>query len=339
MPDRDLPFPKASVAGMTEPSPEVPHGEAADLGHVDDYRLIRRIASGGTADVFEAEQLVPVRRRVALKRIKIGMDTREVVGRFESERQALALLTHPYIARVYDAGSTKDGRPYFVLEHVPGLPIREYCDRHRLPLEARLRLFQEVCEGVQHAHHKGIIHRDLKSTNILISLQDGAPHPKIIDFGIAKALHHHLAEDSVVTELGRVLGTPEYMSPEQAGFGSDIDTRSDVYSLGILLYELLAGTRPFERESADETAVWKVIERIRDEEVPRPSDRLRTLPAREEVAGSRRTDSTSLEGVLRADLDWIVLKALEKDRSRRYSAASELSADVDRFLAGEPVLA
>ena len=319
----------------TEPSPRT------DLGWIDDYRLIRRLGSGGMGEVFEAEQTRPLRRRVALKVIKAGMDTDEVVARFQSERQALALLSHPYIARVYDAGTTSQGRPYFVMEHVPGIPIREYADQHRLPLAARLELFQQVCDGIQHAHQKGIIHRDLKSSNILIEIQDGAPRPKIIDFGIAKATHQRLTDDSLLTGLGQILGTPEFMSPEQAGLTTlDIDTRTDVYSLGVLLYELLAGARPFERTGHDESAIWNLIERIRNEEPLKPSVRFEQMGGEcPEIARSRGTESSGLHRALRGDLDWIVMKALEKDRVRRYSSASEFAADIGRYLSGEPVLA
>jgi eukaryotic-like serine/threonine-protein kinase len=308
---------------------------------IGDYRLVQRLGEGGMGEVYEAEQEHPVRRRVALKLIKSGMDTRDVVSRFESERQVLALLNHPNIAQVYEAGSTADGRPYFVMEHVRGVAIREYCDQNRLPLEERLRLFRQVCEGVQHAHQKGIIHRDLKSSNILITVQDGEPWPKIIDFGVAKATGGTVTNRTVATALGQFVGTLEYMSPEQAGITPlDVDTRSDIYSLGVLLYELLVGVRPFEASSQGDTGVLELVERIRNEEPVRPSVRLAHLGTRvSEIASQRRTDPTSLRRALDGDLDWIVLRALEKDRTRRYGSPAELAAEIERHLVHEPVVA
>ncbi|HET9252087.1 MAG TPA: serine/threonine-protein kinase [Candidatus Eisenbacteria bacterium] len=318
-----------------------PLGDSKDLGILGDYRLIQRLGSGGMGDVYEAEQEHPVRRRVAIKLIKLGMDTREMVARFESERQALALLNHPHIAQVYESGNTSDGRPYFVMEHVRGVPIREYCDQNRLSVEARLRLFQQVCEGVQHAQQKGIIHRDLKSSNILVTVWEGVPQAKIIDFGLAKGMGGKLTDLTLHTQLGQVVGTLEYMSPEQAGLTPlDVDTRSDVYSLGVLLYELLVGVRPFEASSSGDTGVLELLERIRHEEPTKPSLRLAGLVARADATAAQRgTDPAALQRALRGDLDWIVLRALEKDRTRRYASPSEFAADIERHLVHEPVVA
>jgi non-specific serine/threonine protein kinase/serine/threonine-protein kinase len=292
-------------------------------------------------EVYEAEQERPVRRRVALKLIKLGMDTREVVARFESERQALAVLNHPYIAQVYDAGSTPEGRPYFVMEYVPGISICEYCDRNQLSIERRLGLFQQICEAVQHAHQKGIIHRDLKNSNILVETRQEGPVPKIIDFGLAKAIGMRLSDVTLHTQMGQVVGTLEYISPEQAWVTPfDVDTRSDVYSLGVLLYELLVGVRPIERSSSGDTGILHLIERIREEEPLWPSMKLASIGDRSsEIASSRGTDPGSLQRALHGDLDWIALKALEKDRARRYGSASEFSADLRRHMDHEPVVA
>jgi tetratricopeptide (TPR) repeat protein len=313
-------------------------GEAAGTV-VGRYRLLQEIGEGGMGEVWLAEQEEPVRRRVALKLVKAGMNTRDVLARFESERQALALMNHPAIAKVFDAGSTPQGVPYFVMEYVAGVPITVYCDNHRLSTRGRLELFIHVCEGVQHAHQKAIIHRDLKPSNILVAEVDGRPAPKIIDFGVAKALTQRLTADTMFTRVGALVGTPEYMSPEQANTsGEDIDTRTDVYSLGILLYELLAGVPPIDLRKI---AFEEFLRRLRDEEPPKPSTRIRTqAPATSsELARKRRTETMALVKQMRGDLDSIALKALEKDRLRRYGSPSDFAADIGRYLRNEPVLA
>jgi serine/threonine protein kinase len=314
------------------PQSSIPAAEAGP------YRLLQMIGQGGMGEVWLADQRSPVRRRVALKLIKLGMDTREVVKRFESERQALALMDHPAIAKVFDAGSTSQGRPYFAMEYVPGLSITSYCDKHKVNIRERLELFRRVCEGVQHAHQKAIIHRDLKPSNILITEVDGRPVPKIIDFGVAKALSQRLTAETMFTQLGAIVGTPEYMSPEQAeSTGEDIDTRTDVYSLGVVLYELLTGALPLDYRKL---AFHEILRKLREEDAPRPSTKLRTLGDESvTVAKSRRTEPRTLSRQLLGDLDSITLKALEKDRSRRYGAPSDLSADIERYLRNEPVVA
>jgi WD40 repeat protein/serine/threonine protein kinase len=303
------------------------------------YKLMEEIGEGGFGLVFVAEQQSPVKRKVALKLIKPGMDSREVIARFEAERQALALMDHPNIARVLDAGATDSGRPYFVMELVRGVPITVYCDQTRLTLRERLGLFISVCQAVQHAHQKGIIHRDIKPSNVLTTLHDGRPVVKVIDFGVAKALHQQLTDKTIYTRYTQVIGTPLYMSPEQAEMsGIDIDTRSDIYSLGVLLYELLTGTTPFDSKRLSKVAYNEFIRIIRHEEPPKPSTRLRqssnTLPS---IAAQRRIEPAKLSKMFRGDLDWITMKALEKDRTRRYESASGLAADVWRYLHDEPV--
>jgi tetratricopeptide (TPR) repeat protein len=292
-------------------------------------------------EVYEAQQERPLRRRVALKIIKWGMDTEQVVLRFESERQALALMDHPNVARVFDAGVTEQGRPYFVMELVRGVPITDYCDDARSALRERLELFVQVCRGVQHAHQRGIIHRDIKPSNILVSQIDGVAAPKIIDFGVAKATSQQLTEQTVFTELGQWIGTPEYMSPEQAGMsGFDLDTRTDVYSLGVLLYEVLVGVQPFAPEELRSSGFDEMRRKIREEDPPRPSTRVTTTgKTSPEMAGRLQTDPTTLARLLRGDLDWIVMKALEKDRNRRYGSPAEIAADIERHLSDEPVIA
>ena len=308
---------------------------------VGPYRILRKVGEGGMGVVYEAEQDAPVRRRVALKLIKWGMDTREVLARFDSERQALALMNHPNIARVYDAGATAEGRPYFAMEYVQGIPITEYCDKHRLPIRNRLGLFMDVCEGVQHAHQKGIIHRDIKPSNILVSSQDDAPIPKIIDFGVAKATSQRLTEQTVFTEFGQVIGTPEYMSPEQAEMTNlDIDTRTDVYSLGVLLYELLTGRQPFDATELRCAGLAEIQRRLREDEPPKPSSRVSGHAQDSTIsATNRRADVRALGRAISGDLDWITMKAMEKDRVRRYETPHALALDIGRHLNDEPVLA
>jgi len=305
------------------------------------YRLLRRIAEGGMGEVFEAEQLEPLRRRVALKIVKRGLDTREFVARFESERQALALMDHPCIARVYDAGASARGRPYFAMEYVEGVPVTDYCDANRLDLRHRLELFIQICEGVQHAHQKAIIHRDLKPSNVLVSEVDGKPIPKIIDFGVAKAMDQTLTDLTMQTSLGQLLGTPAYMSPEQADLdGKGVDTRTDVYALGVLLYELLVGERPFTQQEFQNAGLQEVLRKIREDEPPRPSARLTTMAASlDGIARARGCEPAAMRRRLRGDLDWITMKALEKDRTRRYESASDLAADIRRHLQDQPVQA
>ena len=305
------------------------------------YSILRLLGEGGMGEVWEAEQREPVRRRVALKLIKAGMGTKQVVARFESERQALALMDHPNIARVFDGGATEQGRPYFVMEYVQGERITAYCDRHRLTTRERLELFIQVCNGVQHAHHKGVIHRDIKPSNLLVSIQDDRPMPKIIDFGVAKATSQRLTDKTMVTQLGMLVGTPEYMSPEQAEMTTlDIDTRTDVYSLGVVLYELLVGAPPFEFDELRCAGIDELRRRVREDEPPTPSNRFTSLGGTSaRIAAERRTDAPSLARQLRGELDWIVMRALEKDRTRRYASPAELAADIRRHLNDEPVLA
>ncbi|HLY18715.1 MAG TPA: serine/threonine-protein kinase, partial [Bryobacteraceae bacterium] len=303
------------------------------------YHLLQKIGEGGMGEVWLAEQKEPVRRRVALKLVKAGMNSREVIARFESERQALALMDHPAIAKVLDAGSTPQGAPYFVMEYVAGIPITAYCDNHRLSTRERLDLFMRVCEGVQHAHQKAIIHRDLKPSNILVTEVDGRPAPKIIDFGVAKALTRKLTAETLFTRVGVMIGTPEYMSPEQAlSSGEDIDTRTDVYSLGIILYELLAGAPPIELR---QIAFDEFLRRLREDDAPKPSTRIRTQDpvTSTKMAHRRQTEPVALVKQIRGDLDSITLKALEKERSRRYGSPSDFAADIGRYLRNEAVLA
>jgi serine/threonine protein kinase/tetratricopeptide (TPR) repeat protein len=316
-----------------------PVTEAPDS--ITGYRILQQVGEGGMGVVYEAEQLEPVRRRVAIKVVKAGMDTKAVVARFESERQALALMDHPNIARVYDAGSTDQGRPYFAMEYIGGEPITRYCDRHRLETRERLTLFTQVCDGVQHAHQKGVIHRDIKPSNVLVRILDDRPVPTIIDFGIAKATQHRLTEKTMVTAMGLLIGTPEYMSPEQAeASGVDVDTRTDVYSLGVMLYELLAGALPFDSGKLREAGLDEIRRRIREDEPSKPSTKVTTLgEAKTRTAERRCTDPRGLRRLLKGDLDWITMKALEKDRDRRYASPAEMAADIERHLRHEPVLA
>ena len=309
---------------------------------IDRYKLLQRIGEGGCGVVYMAEQEEPVRRRVALKVIKLGMDTKQVIARFEAERQALALMDHPNIAKVLDAGATETGRPYFVMELVRGVKITEFCDESKLPTEDRLELFIQVCQAIQHAHQKGVIHRDIKPSNILVTVNDGASVPKIIDFGIAKATAGRLTDQTLFTAFEQFIGTPAYMSPEQAVMTSlDIDTRSDIYSLGVLLYELLTGRPPFEQKELLAAGLDEMRRTIREKEPPKPSTRL-TLLGKEELtttAQRRQTEAPKLVHRVRGDLDWIVMKCLEKDRTRRYETANGLAADVRRHLSDEPIAA
>jgi non-specific serine/threonine protein kinase/serine/threonine-protein kinase len=315
----------------------LPEEEPGPPLRLERYRVLQKIGEGGFGEIWVADQLEPVRRRVAVKVLKAGMDTKAVLARFEAERQALAMMEHPNIAKVLDAGQTERGRPYFVMELVKGEPVTDYCNRHTLGTRARLELFLPVCAAVQHAHQKGIIHRDLKPSNILVSEQDGHPVPKVIDFGIAKATNAALTERTVYTQQGQLIGTPAYMSPEQAEMGGlDVDTRADVYSLGIVLYELLAGAPPFSPETLA-TAGFSEIQRIiREVEPQRPSTRVGGASGAA-VADQRRTTLRGLTRELREDLDWIVLKAIEKDRTRRYTGPSALARDIERHLHHEPV--
>jgi serine/threonine protein kinase/tetratricopeptide (TPR) repeat protein len=317
---------------VTRVSTSAPH-----LDTIGPYRLLQRLGEGGMGDVWLAEQTRPVHRQVALKVIKAGMDTGQVVARFEAERQALAVMDHPAIARVFDAGATPQGRPYFVMEYVRGEALTAYCARHKLAIGQRIDLFLQVCDGVQHAHQKGIIHRDLKPSNILVTIQDNRAVPKIIDFGVAKATSQSLTDRTLHTELGVLIGTPEYMSPEQAEMtGLDIDTRTDVYALGVVLYELLTGTLPFDSRVLREKGIEEIRRTIRELDPPRPSTRVITQAA-SHGAGALPTRELARE--LRGDLDWITMRALEKDRTRRYGSVSDFGADLHRHLDHLPVLA
>ena len=304
------------------------------------YKLLQQIGEGGMGVVFMAEQTEPIQRTVALKIIKPGMDTRQVIARFEAERQALAMMDHPNIAKVLDAGTTDTGRPYFVMELVKGVPITKYCDERQLPIRARLELFVDVCQAVQHAHQKGIIHRDLKPTNVLVAEYDNRAVPKVIDFGVAKATAQRLTERTMFTEFGQLIGTFEYMSPEQAKFNQlDIDTRSDIYSLGVMLYELLTGSTPFEKQRLETAAFDEKLRIIREEEPPKPSARLGTSKFLPTIAANRHIESTRLSRLVRGELDWIVMKALEKERERRYETTAALADDIEHHLNNEPVTA
>ena len=337
---------RTTVAAFS--APQGAADDAADPGstsslpdQIAGYHILSQLGEGGMGVVYLAEQIKPIRRRVALKVVKLGMDTRQVVARFEAERQALAMMDHPSIARVLDAGATEQGRPYFVMEHVPGIPITDFCDKHRLTTKERLRLFAQVCQAIHHAHQKGIIHRDIKPSNVLISYQEGKPVPKVIDFGVAKATSQRLTERTLFTELGQLIGTPEYMSPEQAEMtGLDVDTTTDVYSLGVLLYELLTGALPFDSKELRGAGLGEIHRKIREDEPPKPSTRVSTRgELTVDTAHRRRTTFGALCKQLRGDLDWIVMRAIEKDRTRRYPSASEFAADIGRYLEDQPVVA
>src|SRR5690349_15079794 len=305
------------------------------------YKLLQQIGEGGMGTVFMAEQTQPVRRKVALKVIKAGMDSRQVIARFEAERQALAVMDHVNIARVFDAGATKAGRPYFVMELVHGVPITEYCDDHHLTPRERLELFVPVCQAIQHAHQKGIIHRDIKPSNVMVTLYDGKPVPKVIDFGVAKATEQKLTEQTLFTQYGALVGTLEYMSPEQAEMSAlGVDTRSDIYSLGVLLYELLTGSTPLTHKRLKEAAYREILRMIKEEEPPKPSTRLtESGEAMAAISAQRHMEPAKLTKLVRGELDWIVMKCLEKDRNRRYETAKDFAADVQRYLNDETVQA
>jgi eukaryotic-like serine/threonine-protein kinase len=340
VPARDDSVPN-STPGFEDPAPPDCQVTAAPLEPIGPYHLLEVLGKGGMGIVYLAEQKTPVRRRVALKLIKLGMDTHEVVTRFQAERQALALLNHPNIARVFDAGATAQGRPYFVMEYVPGIPITRYCDQLQLGVRERVELFLPVCEAVQHAHQKGVIHRDLKPSNVLVMVQDDHPVPKVIDFGLAKVTAGEGTDRSLYTRHGQILGTPAYMSPEQAeAIDLDIDTRTDVYSLGAVLYELLVGAAPFDSLALRSVGHSEMQRILREVQPPRPSTRISSLGGQSpDVARKRHAEPRALARQLRGDLDWITLKAMDKDRTRRYATPLELAADLRRYLNGEPVLA
>src|SRR5205809_3351135 len=305
------------------------------------YKLLQQIGEGGMGTVFMAEQTQPVQRKVALKVIKPGMDSRQIIARFEAERQALAMMDHVNIARVLDAGATEAGLPYFVMELVHGVPITRYCDDNRLMPRQRLELFVGVCQAIQHAHQKGIIHRDVKPSNVLVTLYDGKPVPKVIDFGVAKATEQRLTERTLFTQYGTMVGTLEYMSPEQAEMSAlGVDTRSDIYSLGVLLYELLTGSTPLNHKRVREAPYGEVLRLIKEEEPQKPSVRLSDSgEALASISANRHVEPAKLTKLIRGELDWIVMKTLEKDRNRRYETASAFAADVQRYLDDEPVQA
>jgi serine/threonine protein kinase len=331
--------PPTGTAGPVDDSTRTLDASAASPGaEIGPYRIVRQLGEGGMGVVYHAHQVRPIRREVALKIIKPGMDSRQIIARFESERQALALMDHPNIARVFEAGSTAAGLPYFAMELVDGTPITRYCDSKRLSVSERIKLFSVACRAIQHAHQKGIIHRDLKPSNILVAEQEGEPVPKVIDFGLAKALGPHLNGASMMTNLGMVVGTLDYMSPEQADPArQDVDTRGDIYSLGAVLYELLTGTTPLHRERLAKAGYVEALQLIRDEETPPPSGRLRHSNTSADIAAQRQSDPARLTKLLHGELDWIAMKALEKDRARRYETASAMARDLEHHLAGEPV--
>ncbi len=322
--------------GAYEPVTVKDSASAGD--RIGPYKLLEKIGEGGMGEVWVADQLEPIKRRVAIKLIKSGMDSRSVLGRFEAERQALAVMDHPNISKVLDAGTTADGRPYFVMELVKGTPITEFADARKLTPKQRLELFIPVCHAIQHAHMKGIIHRDIKPSNVLVALHDELPVPKVIDFGVAKAIGQQLSDKTIYTGFGALVGTPAYMAPEQATFNQlDVDTRADVYALGVLLYELLAGSPPIEKERMKKAALDEVLRIVRDEEPPRPSQRLSTSQAKASIAATRGSEPAKLSALMKGEIDWIVMKALEKDRTRRYDTANGLAKDIQRYLSGDSV--
>ena len=341
--------PATEAAGLLTPGPDAhpaPISITAEYGSTPRpdvliagrYTLLEKIGEGGMGEVWVAKQSEPVKRKVALKLIKPGMDSRAVLQRFEQERQALAMMDHTNIAKVLDAGMTPNGQPFFVMELVNGLPLNKFCDELRLTPKDRLELFVPICQAVQHAHQKGIVHRDLKPANILITMIDGKPVPKVIDFGVAKATAGKLTDESLSTQFGAVVGTLEYMSPEQAGFsGEDIDTRADIYSLGVILYELLTGLRPIDAARLKKAALTEMIRIVREEEPSKPSTRLSTDESLPSMAALRQIEPRRLMALLRGDLDWVVMKCLEKHRDRRYETANALARDVQRFLDGDAV--
>jgi serine/threonine protein kinase len=340
-PENRLDAPPVAFTNLSHP--ETHHYDWSIPDHVGQtigsYRLMEQIGEGGFGLVFVAQQLAPVKRKVALKIVKPGTGTKEVIARFEAERQAVAMMEHPNIARIFDAGITSDGRPYFVMELVRGVPLTEFADSQRMSLRDRLAMFSDVCSAVQHAHQKGIIHRDLKPSNVMITLHDGKPVVKVIDFGVAKAIGQSLTEKTIYTRFFSMIGTPLYMSPEQAEMsGLDVDTRSDIYSLGVMLYELLVGTTPFDRQRLDSAGLDEMRRIIREEEPPRPSRRSTLLGDRcSTISEARSIDPNRLSTTLRGDLDWIVMKALSKDRTLRYESASALATDVQRHLNQQPI--
>jgi len=324
--DKESSSPSPNIAASNQPS------------NIGAYKILDTLGEGGMSVVYLAEQTDPVKRRVALKMLKPGMDSKEILARFQSERQALAVLDHPNIAKIFDGGIADSGLPYFVMEHVKGVPVTDYCDNHRLTNEERIKLFIDVCSAVQHAHLKGLIHRDLKPSNIMVGVVDGKPTPKVIDFGIAKATAKTLTEETLYTRIGQIVGTPQYMSPEQADLtGVDIDTRTDIYSLGVVLYELLVGTVPLDLRAIGDYAMQQAL---REKDPPKPSTRLTELgDTQSEIAKVRRTEPGDLRRQLRGDLDWITMRAIEKDRTRRYETVNALAMECKRFLNHEPVLA
>ena len=342
-PNRDDSLPDLSSDGVESTKDSRTEVSAKERKQIGPYKILQKIAEGGMGAVYMAQQNEPIKRRVALKLIKAGRDTEQIIARFDAERQALAMMDHANIARIFDAGTTEEGSPYFVMELVNGVPLTEYCDRNKLSIRERLELFVPVCKAVQHAHTKGIIHRDLKPSNVLVALYDGVAVPKVIDFGLAKATEHQLAltDKTMFTEFGQIVGTIQYMSPEQAEMNQlDIDTRTDVYSLGVMLYELLTGSTPLDEQTMKEQALLKVLELIREKEPPRPSTRLSSIgESATSVSRQRKIATSKLQQILKGELDWIVMKALDKDRTRRYETANRFADDIQRFLEDREVLA